>query len=132
MNALKHTLLLLIFFSLTSVAESPLAGGEWTKKNFKIKGTWSIEKAADGTLHLKVDGDFKTRNAPDLKFVLHPLALEQVNDRNAMSGAKVVALLQKNKGAQSYAIPNDVDLKDYKSVLLHCEQYSKLWGGAAL
>jgi len=40
--------------------------------------------------------------------------------------------LKNLKGAQRYELPADVELTKYKSLLLHCEKYSKLWGAGEL
>ena len=44
----------------------------------------------------------------------------------------LIAPLKKAKGAQRYKLPADLDLDDYQTLVLHCEQYTKLWGVSAL
>ncbi len=36
------------------------------------------------------------------------------------------------KGAQEFKIPEETDLSRYRSLLIHCRQYTKLWGGTSL
>ena len=108
-----------------------LYSGTWTKKSQKSAGNWSIYREGD-TTYLKLSADFKTRGAPDLKLFLSPQAASAANGKNATNGAVLIAPLQSNKGEQVYTIPAGVDLANFSSVLIHCEQYSKLWSAADL
>ncbi|GHC65829.1 DM13 domain-containing protein [Roseibacillus persicicus] len=104
--------------------------GVWTKKANTINGTWSIkEQGGKKVLVLK---DFKTATAPDLKIFLSKRTVADLSSRNATQGSLLVAKLKTTKGDQSYALPANVDLSKYKSVIIHCEKYSKLWGAAKL
>lgn len=103
--------------------------GSWVKKSQSIQGQWQIVQR-EGTAFLVLSDDFKTRKAPDLKFVLSKLSVDEVNNKNAMQGAKLISLLESVKGSQSYRLPDDYT--SYKSLLLHCEKYTKLWGAASL
>lgn len=116
-------------FGMSAVAEE--AGGTWTKRSQSIKGSWSIVENEQGRF-LELDASFKTRNAPDLKLFLSPLDVTDVKARNATTGSVLIAPLKTNKGAQRYLIPADVDLDRFKTLVLHCEQYTKLWGVSAL
>ena len=112
-------------------AETVLNTGSWTKKSFKVSGTWSIVEK-DGARYVTLSDDFKTRNAPDLKIFLSPTSASSANGRNATNGSVLIAPLSSNKGGQTYEIPADIDLSDYASILIHCEAYSKLWSAADL
>lgn len=104
--------------------------GSWTKKANSISGTWSItEKNGKKVLSLK---GFKTATAPDLKIFLSPETSTKVSSRTATKGAVLVAKLKSSKGDQTYTLPAGVDLSKYKSVIIHCEKYSKLWGAGKL
>jgi len=105
--------------------------GSWKKKSFKSSGTWEIYADGDKT-YVKLSADFRTRNAPDLKIFLSPLAAKETNGRNATTGSVLIAPLTSNAGEQVYEIPAGVNLADFKSILIHCEQYSKLWSAADL
>lgn len=115
----------------TQVASETLYSGVWTKKTSKSSGDWSIVKEGDKTL-IKLSGDFKTRNAPDLKIFLSPLSAAEANGKNATNGSLMVAPLSSNAGAQTYEIPTGLNLAAYKSILIHCEAYAKLWSAADL
>lgn len=105
--------------------------GEWTKKSFKSAGGWAIVNQG-GKTYVELDAEFKTRRAPDLKIFLSPLDAGETNGKNATNGSVLIAPLTSNKGAQRYELPEGVDLAAYKSILIHCEAYSKLWSAADL
>ncbi|MEO1135454.1 MAG: DM13 domain-containing protein [Pseudomonadota bacterium] len=117
--------------AMSEAAGQTLYSGQWTKKSFKVSGDWSIIEK-DGKTYIKLSSDFRTRNAPDLKIFLSPLAASETNGSNATQGSVLVAPLTSNSGAQTYEIPEGVDLSSFQSVLIHCEQFSKLWSAADL
>ncbi len=130
MNRVMRILSMTVLMSLMGVMQVQAdTTGSWVKKSQKIKGSWSIVQQGESH-YLVLDKAFKTRNAPDLKFVLSPLAVEQANNNNALQGGVIIAPLQSAKGEQRYKLPDD--FTQYSTVLLHCEQYSKLWGAAAI
>lgn len=116
---------LLVALMMFTTSASADASGAWTNKYQKIQGGWSIIEEADGA-KLVLDKDFSTRNAPDLKFILTNAAVADMNGNNAMNGALIIAPLKSNSGEQVYILPKN--FKDFKTLALHCEQYSKLWG----
>lgn len=126
MNPLALFILTLIFGATACFAQS----GSWTKKEKAIKGTWSIVEK-DGKKVISLKG-FSTKKAPDLKIFLSPQTVGGVTAKNAVKGSVLVSKLKSHKGDQSYVLPAGVDLSKYKSVIIHCEKYTKLWGAAAL
>lgn len=106
-------------------------GGTWTRKSQSIKGSWRIVDSADGR-YLELDDAFRTRRAPDLKLFLSPLPADEITANNATSGSVLIAPLKKAKGAQRYALPDGLDLDEFQTLVLHCEQYTKLWGVSPL
>jgi hypothetical protein len=100
--------------------------GTWTKKSQKIDGTWTI---AEGKISLT---GLSTRKAPDLKLFLSPLPVAELSNKNAEQGAVFIADLKSNKGDQTYPLPADLDLSAHQSIIMHCRQYTKLWGAGAL
>ncbi len=107
------------------------ASGEWTKKSERVKGSYEIAEV-DGGIVLRTSADFSTKKAPDLKFVLSNTSVRDANNNNALSGGTVIAELTSNKGAQEYELPAGVDPSGFKTLLVHCEQYTKLWAAAPL
>jgi glucan-binding YG repeat protein len=112
-----------------ALADKVLATGTFTKKKKSIKGTWSIVQE-NGHRILRFDESFKTKWVDDLQVFLSPLSIAAANNKNAGQKVYRLAPLKAKQGAQEYAIPDSVDLSIYKSILIHCEEYSLLWGGA--
>jgi Electron transfer DM13 len=107
------------------------SGSIWTKGANKVIGGFSFDHRSDGT-YLVVDKDFDTKKGPDLKFVLSPIAHDKVKGKTALNGSVIISLLKSNKGAQEFKLPEGVNVDDYKSLLVHCEQYTKLWAAAPI
>jgi len=108
-----------------------LANGSWTKKRFAIDGSWSIVQK-NGSNVLVLDQNLKTISAPDLKIFLSSNPLSDLNGHNATNGSVLISPLKSNKGAQECVIPANIDLSQYQALIIHCEAYSKLWGGSSL
>ena len=105
--------------------------GTFEKTTFKIKGDWKIVKE-NGVTIFRVSDDFKTKNGPDLKLFLSPKSVGELTGQTATQNAVKLSVLRSNKGGQDYVIPANIDLSQFGSILIHCEAYSKLWGGANL
>ncbi len=103
--------------------------GTFTKATFGIKGEWQILQQNGQTI-FRLNDKFKTKNGPDLKLFLSPKKVSAVTGETATQGAVRLGVLKSNKGTQDYVIPANVDLSQFGSILIHCEAYSKLWGGA--
>lgn len=111
-------------------AAERLASGGFSNQSERIAGGWSIEREADG-LYLVLSDDFRTRAAPDLKFFLHTLPAAQITAQNATRGV-FVADLSRARGAQRIRLPANIDPANYRSLVLHCQQYTVLWGAGDL
>lgn len=122
--------LLAVFTVFTAgFANSAMAAeksGSWTKAAISTSGTWSIEGR---TLTLT---DLSTKSAPDLKIILSPHSVGDLQSRNAMSGAVIISPLRSNKGTQTYEIPADVDLSTFQSIGIHCQKFTKLFAKSSL
>lgn len=106
-------------------------GSSWTKKSSKIAGHWEIART-DAGLVLRLGSDFKTKKMPDLLLILSPMDMKAVNGKNAGDGGLEFATLTSVKGQGEYLIKGVDSLDGYKSLVIHCEEYSKCWGGAGL
>lgn len=127
---ITRMLILGIFAFFLSASGALAQSGKWIPKAKPISGTWSIVDSG-GKKVLQLKG-FKTSKAPDLKIFLSPRASGQLNGKNATAGSVKIAKLKSTNGDQSYVLPAGIDLSKYRSVVIHCEQYSKLWGVGAL
>ena len=108
-----------------------ISSGGWRKKSFSVAGNWTMS-SENGVTRVNLDNQFSTKNAPDLKIFLSPLSPDELTGRNATQGALLVSPLQSNRGAQSYTVPAGTNLSRYKTILIHCEAYSKLWSVSGL
>lgn len=114
--------------SLSKTANTDLT---FQKKSFALRGTVSVEQRGDKTFIVLSD-DFRTKNGPDLKIFLSRKSVADATGRNATQEAILVSELTSNKGGQAYELPAGVSIADFKSILVHCEAFSKLWGGVDL
>ena len=104
------------------------ATGTFEKKSFKINGSWTLTEV-DGQQVIRFSEDFKTKNGPDLKLFLSKKSVGDLSKSPTFEAPLNLGLIDSNKGSQEYTLPADVNLDDYESILIHCEQYNKLWGG---
>lgn len=115
--------------SIAVSAELP--SGTFVKKKKKLKGAWEVVQRGDKTF-IVFGEDFRAANGPDLKIFLSPQTVSDVTGKTAVNGAINIGELKSTKGVQEYEIPAGVNLDDFNSVLVHCEEFSVLWGGGDL
>lgn len=123
------SLIALIPVAAEAQASDTVAGG-FENQEYDIRGSWTIETREDGR-YLVLSEDFRTRRGPDLKIFFSSDSADNVTGDNAADGFFLTAL-DSNRGAQEYRLPEDLDLADYASVVIHCERFSKLWGAGNL
>lgn len=84
---------------------------------------------ANGKRYLEFDETFKTEGGPDVLVLLH-------RDRSPKEyqQQKFVSLghIQKFSGTQRYPIPDNVNLADFRSVVVRCRLFSVTFGYAPL
>lgn len=112
----------------SSATQASQLDQSFVKKRYSIKGSWSVDQE-DGLTVITFNDDFKTKGGPDLKVYLSSNSIEELDSGAVESSSKKISVLKSNRGAQSYIIPEDIDLTQYKSVIIHCEAFSVLWGG---
>ena len=112
-------------------AEKQISQGGWSSVGYAINGGWKLIER-DNNNFIVFDENFSTKRGPDLKVFLSKKPIAKLRGRNVVSTSVKLSELQSNKGAQEYKIPEDVNLSDFTSVVIHCEAYSHLWGGADL
>lgn len=114
----------------TQKTQTAVKSGTFKAAEHPTKGTVSVV-TEQGKKFLEFDGNFKTDNGPDLFVILHR------SDAPPESGIKEkdyvkVARLQKTSGTQRYAVPNNVNLADFKSVAIWCRAFNSTFGYAPL
>lgn len=108
---------------------SALTGkGTFKKTTQTIKGSWTLTIVQDHQI-IGFDKKFKTESAPDLKLVLTKKTLRSFRKDIDFGDHIVLAPLKSNEGFQYYVVPADVDISDYKSLVLHSEASNVVWGG---
>lgn len=76
--------------------------------------------------------NFKAKAGPDLKIFRSPNEFAAVNGKSAVAGSATLGKLKSSRGEQEYVLPPETELNQYRSVLVHCDQYPVLWGGSPL
>ena len=128
--------LVLVLFGCATETPDPsadvLATGAFVDKGGQhTAGTYRIERSGDD-FRLVLESDFETDEGPDLHVLLSPVAVDSAENDNVAETALVIAPLQEQTGEQVYAIRGGVDLSAYRSVLIHCIEFSHLYGAAPL
>ncbi len=109
--------------------ESTLSSNHsFVKRHYSISGNATLVETETGT-EIVFSEDFETRSGPDLKVYLSKLPLAQLEDKSVDKNSLKIGVLKSKQGAQSYSLPQGVSLDEYKSVVIHCEAFAKLWGG---
>ncbi|MEM6426884.1 MAG: DM13 domain-containing protein [Cyanobacteria bacterium P01_D01_bin.128] len=110
-------------------AEIASGGFVTVEQDHPTAGTATIAEK-DGQTILEFSGDFTTARGPAVYVVLHKddsvgVALDE-------DDYVTIAPLESFDGAQRYIIPESVDVADYSSVVIWCEQFNVTFGFAAL
>ena len=92
------------------------AATSFRSKEHHTTGTVRILTLADGSRLLRIE-DLDTSNGPDVKVVLSP------DPDGYADGAISLGTLKGNKGSQNYAIPGDVDVAAFRSVVIWCKRF---------
>ncbi|PMB50569.1 electron transfer protein with DM13 domain protein [Fischerella thermalis CCMEE 5201] len=125
-------------FQLAQSQQSTVTkSGTFVSGEHTTQGTVRITNK-DGKSFVELDQSFKTsESGPDLVVILH-------RSDNVLNSTKppsyplkegdyiIIAPLQKYSGNQTYSIPNNVNLTDYKSVAIWCRKFNATFGVANL
>lgn len=120
------------FSDSTAIKSGIFVSGEHTTQG-KVRIT-----SKDGKSFLELDKSFKTsESGPDLVVILH-------RSDNVINSTKppsyslkkgdyiILAPLQKYSGSQTYSIPQNINLADYKSAAIWCRKFNATFGAAKL
>ncbi|MFB2834922.1 DM13 domain-containing protein [Floridanema evergladense] len=123
--------------SLIAANPNSVKTGSFVSGEHSTSGTVRII-TKNGKSSLELDQSFKTSNmGPDLVVILH-------RSNNVIASTKppsyplkegdyvLIAPLKKFSGSQSYSIPNNVNLADYKSAVIWCRKFNATFGAATL
>ncbi|MBH8552074.1 DM13 domain-containing protein [Nostocaceae cyanobacterium CENA357] len=114
-----------------------IKSGTFVSGEHTTQGTARITNK-DGKSFIELDQSFKTSElGPDLVVILHRLD-NVINSTKPPSyplkegDYMIIAPLQKYSGAQTYLIPNNINLADYKSAVIWCRKFNATFGAANL
>lgn len=95
------------------------------------KGNVNLFKGESGD-HLLRLTDFEVTNGPDLEVWL--VAKKDISSSEDVKNSQWFSLgqLKGNIGDQNYSVPTDVNIADYSSVVIWCEQFGVLFASANL
>ncbi|MDJ0796684.1 MAG: DM13 domain-containing protein [Calothrix sp. MO_167.B12] len=116
----------------TTIAAKPnslIASGNFVKAEKATTGKAKIV-SINGKRYLKFNQAFSTGNGPDVKVILHKNSSVPANIKEG--NYITLAEIKKFKGAQMYMIPDSVNLNNYKSVGIWCEEFNATFGYASL
>ena len=95
----------------------------------QTQGTFEVVEE-DGKQYIEFSDDFEVSEGPDLKIILH--ADPTVESSIAEGDYVTLAPIESFIGTQRYEVPEDVDLNDYASVAIWCEEFNVTFGYAEL
>ncbi|MEA5513006.1 DM13 domain-containing protein [Nodularia sp. UHCC 0506] len=114
----------------TTLASPVAESGNFQAAEHPTQGKVSVVKEA-GKSYLEFDQNFQTDNGPDLFVILHRSATPPVSGIQEKDYVSIAAL-QNISGTQRYAVPDNVNLADFKSVAIWCRQFNATFGYASL
>jgi hypothetical protein len=82
----------------------------------------------DGSLAVRFE-DLDTSNGPDLHVVL---STDEASDAWKYDGRRHLGALKGNIGDQNYDVPADIDLAQFRSVVIWCERFDVAFGAASI
>jgi hypothetical protein len=110
-------------------SKSLIASGNFVNQEKATSGKAKIVNI-NGKRYLEFDKTFRTGNGPDVKIILHRNSSIPLNIREG--NYITLGRIKSFNGKQRYAIPNNVNLANYKSVGIWCEEFNATFGFASL
>ena len=109
-----------------------LSSGRFRNLEHETTGTAKIIRLADGKRIVRLEG-FRTSSGPDVVVWLSSIPATE-DDWRAYDDGIFVSLgpLRANVGNQNYAIPANVDLGKYRSVVIWCRRFTVGFGAAPI
>jgi hypothetical protein len=110
-----------------------LSQGQFTRVDalHAASGDAVIYRLPDGTHVLRLEG-FSSTNGPDLYIGLSGHPMPRSNGELHDSGYVELERLKGSEGSQNYALPADLDLSLFKSVVIYCKAFSVVFSTAEL
>ncbi|BAT54684.1 hypothetical protein NOS3756_36560 [Nostoc sp. NIES-3756] len=113
----------------TTVTSTDFKQGTFQSAAHPTKGQVTLVQEA-GKNYLEFNQDFKTDLGPDLQVIL---TRSEKPTSGIKNGSYIrIARLQKISGSQRYALPDNVNLQEFKSVAIWCRLFNATFGYAVL
>jgi hypothetical protein len=119
--------------SVTPAAPVALSSGQFTEVDIihKGEGTATIYRLPDNRQIIRFE-PFKVQNGPDLYVYLSGHPMPRSSTQLHEQGTFEVARLKGNIGDQNYELPADLDLSQYRAVVIYCKRFSEIFSTAEL
>ncbi|MBM4427644.1 MAG: DM13 domain-containing protein [Chloroflexi bacterium] len=108
-----------------------LSRGSFYNLRYKGGGEAVVYQLADGSRILRLQ-DFSVDNGPDLFVYLVPVDPVPSTSGTEIAGFYNLGVLKGNIGDQNYEIPADLDLSQFKSVVICCRAFAVPFSAAPL
>ncbi len=99
------------------------------EKNHSTVGTLKVIEV-DGKQYLEFGDDFKTVAGPAVEIILHRDSAVPVNIDE--EDYVTIAPIKNFEGTQRYEVPENIDLNEYASVAVWCQEFNVTFGYAQL
>ena len=127
--------LLLLLTTGTFAQTTTYYQGSFTadSRSITFQGNWKIVQEGEAYF-VELADNFKAKKAPDLKLFFSTINAQDISSNNAADTDKsvLIAPLTSYQGTARYPIPPGINPAEYKTLLVHCQKYTKLWGGSPL
>jgi len=117
----------------TPAAPVALSSGQFIEVDIihKGEGTATVYRLPDNRQIIRFE-PFKVQNGPDLYVYLSGHPMPRSSAQLHEQGTFEVARLKGNIGDQNYELPADLDLSQYRAVVIYCKRFSEIFSTAEL
>lgn len=116
---------------VSDVSMTMLSKGSFYNVAHVGSGQAGVYQLADGSRILRLE-NFQVENGPDLYVYLVPVDPIPSTSGSDIPGSVSLGRLKGNIGDQNYDIPADLDLGQYKSVVIWCQAFAVPFSAAPL
>ena len=124
----KFILPALMAFAFAGNASALTGKGKFDKKTHKVKGTWFLLDV-EGKQVISFSKSFNTKEGPALEILLSKKSIDNLDNSPTFTDAIAFAKLKNASGEQHYVLPAEINIEDYKSLVIHCGKNNLIWGG---
>ncbi|MTI20947.1 hypothetical protein E1176_07930, partial [Fulvivirga sp. RKSG066] len=121
-NALKDSVM--ISAGAETIAENARMATFQGKNNYTVEGDAFLEES-ESSLTLRFDSNFRASNGPGLHVYLS-------NSAESVAGGVDLGSLKSNTGAQTYTVPDDINLNTYNFIIIYCQPFNVPFGAGEL